>query len=428
MKYTEALDYLFGQLPMFQRQGKKAFKKDLTNIIALCDALGNPQDKFKSIHIAGTNGKGSSTHMIGSILQAAGFKTAYYTSPHYKDFRERIKINGQLIPKRSVSHFVQKYKAVFEEIKPSFFEISVAMAFDYFAKSDIDIAVIETGLGGRLDSTNVLHPLLCLITNISYDHQAFLGDTLVKIAGEKAGIIKQKTPVVISETQESCKEVFIQKALEMEADISFADETYQVNCINEQIQFLEFDVFENKELFLENLKLDISGTFQAKNLIGTLKTIEKLNTLGFHIVKRAIRIGLGNLRTLSYFMGRWQVLNKAPLAIADSGHNEGGLKISMMQINRLSSKRLHFVLGMVKDKDSAKVLELLPKEAIYYFCKPDIPRGKAADLLLKEAKEYDLNGTIFPSVKKAYKAALKAADAEDLIFCGGSTFVVAELV
>ncbi len=425
--YPETLAFLFEQLPMFQRVGPMAFKKDLTNIRALCEALGQPHERLRAIHIAGTNGKGSTAHMLASVLQAAGLKVGLYTSPHYRDFRERIKINGELMPEEAVVDFVEQYETLFQTIKPSFFEITVAMAFDYFAKEQVDWAVVEVGMGGRLDSTNILMPELCVITNISYDHMQFLGETLPEIAGEKAGIIKPGIPVVISETQEETQEVFLKKAAEESAPIIFADQHYEARLVQSGFEVSHYDIYKKGTLHLEQLELNAYGDYQRKNLQAVLQAIESLHPKQ-PVSETNLRTGLRELRTSTRFIGRWQVLGKAPLILCDSAHNEAGISLAMQELNRLSFERLHIVYGMVSDKDPEKVLRLLPREATYYFARPDIPRGLEAEKLAQAAQRLSLKGLVYPSVNEALEAARNEAGADDLIYVGGSIFVVAEVV
>lgn len=425
--YPETLAFLFEQLPMFQRVGPMAFKKDLTNIRALCEALGQPHERLRAIHIAGTNGKGSTAHMLASVLQAAGLKVGLYTSPHYRDFRERIKINGELMPEEAVVDFVEQYETLFQTIKPSFFEITVAMAFDYFAKKEVDWAVVEVGMGGRLDSTNILMPELCVITNISYDHMQFLGETLPEIAGEKAGIIKPGVPVVISETQEETQEVFHRKAAEESAPIIFADQQYEARLVQSGFEVSHYDIYRKGALHLEQLELNAYGEYQRKNLQAVLQAIESLHPKQL-VSETQLRAGLRELRACTRFIGRWQVLGKTPLILCDSAHNEAGISMAMQELDRLSYEKLHIVYGMVSDKDPEKVLRLLPREATYYFARPDIPRGLEAAKLAEVALRLSLKGLVYPSVNEALEAARNEAGAEDLIYVGGSIFVVAEVV
>ncbi len=430
VQYEQTLNYLFSQLPMFQRIGPKAFKKDLTNIILLTDKLDKPQDKFPSIHIAGTNGKGSTSFILASVLQANGYKTGLYTSPHYKDFRERIRINGKLVSRQFVIDFVAENRPAFEEIKPSFFEISVAMAFAWFAHQKVDVAVIETGLGGRLDSTNIVRPLLSIITNISFDHQDFLGDTLPLIATEKAGIIKQQTPVVIGETQPETKPVFDRIAKEREAPIFFADKSLKAVQKHQTLEYTFFEVTKGGKSHLSDLKVNLHGIFQQKNLVTALQGLAILEKYhpAYQLKEKSIRFGLENLKSLTRYQGRWQVLQKDPVVLCDSAHNEGGLSIVTRELKQLSFNRLHCVLGFVNDKKLDKVLALFPKEARYYFAKANIPRGLDADKLKAEARQYGLEGRAYSSVKNALRAAKRAARPEDVIFVGGSVFTVAEVL
>ncbi len=428
-QYKATLNYLYTQIPMFQKIGGAAFKKDLTNIITLCDHVGHAYKEFPSIHIAGTNGKGSTTHLIGAMLQASGLKVGYYTSPHYKDFRERIKINGQLINKRHVVDFVKKHSPTFEKIRPSFFEITVALAFDYFAKEKVDVAIIETGLGGRLDSTNIITPLLSVITNISYDHQQFLGDTLPKIASEKAGIIKPNIPVVIGETQKETTAIFEASAQKNKASIVFADKN--ISLIEKEIQAHHTIYYvKGRSHNFNHLAVNLMGGYQQKNITTALQAITTLNknSLLPTITPSAIQEGLKNLKSLTYFLGRWQKLGDNPTIICDSGHNQAGIQQILQQLEKMPYQQLHIVLGMVNDKDIGKILKMLPTNARYYFVKANIPRGLAANILKEKAAAFNLKGRKYSSVKNGLKAARRRANKEDLIFVGGSTFVVAEVV
>ncbi|RVT99827.1 bifunctional folylpolyglutamate synthase/dihydrofolate synthase [Mucilaginibacter limnophilus] len=444
MDYKTTLDYLYSQLPMFTRVGASAIKNNLDNTLALCDVLDNPQYKFKSVHIAGTNGKGSTSHMLASILQTAGYKTGLYTSPHLKDFRERIRINGQMISEETVIDFVAKHKEAFESIEPSFFEMTVALAFDDFAVEEVDIAIIEVGLGGRLDSTNVITPLLSVITNIGWDHMNMLGDTLPKIAVEKAGIIKPSIPVIISEKQHEVADVFIQKAEQVNAPITFAEDEWRVE---ESIDDSPLTI-ENSSpssighgLWTKNLtatrlapstllpiQADLTGTYQLKNIKGVLCAVDELRRQGFTITDEHIQTALRQVKALTGLHGRWEVLSQSPLTICDTGHNPDGIQEVLKNIASVEYSQLHFVIGMVNDKDITKVLSVLPTDAVYYFCKPDIPRGLEAESLKEQAESFGLKGKTYPSVKKALQAAQSAATSNDLVFAGGSTFVVAEIV
>ncbi|MFT4758619.1 MAG: dihydrofolate synthase/folylpolyglutamate synthase [Paraglaciecola sp.] len=431
MNYKNTLDYLYTQLPMYQRVGQAAFKKDLTNITKLCDALDNPQQKFPTIHIAGTNGKGSTAHLIASVLQARGLKIGLYTSPHYRDFRERIKINGEYITETGVIDFVEKNRTNFEKIQPSFFEITVALAFDYFEKEKVDFAIIETGLGGRLDSTNIIQPILSVITNISFDHQQFLGDTLPAIAGEKAGIIKAKTPVVIGEKQSETMAVFMKKATEMDAPIYFAADNLKADLLRKRFDGQFFEIREGRKLLFPKIKLNLIGNFQGKNMLTALQAIllfDKIQQTPEKKSLTSIKNGFAKVKSLTNFIGRWEVLGSYPTILCDSAHNEAGLTLAMQEVQAMSFQKLHIVMGVVNDKDIGKVFKIFPKNATYYFAKPNIPRGLDAAILKEKAAEFGVEGTVFQSVNKALAAAKKAADKKDLIYVGGSTFVVAEVI
>ncbi|WP_194976320.1 bifunctional folylpolyglutamate synthase/dihydrofolate synthase [Aquiflexum lacus] len=426
MTYQETLDYLFNALPMFQRIGAAAFKKDLSNTVALCDHLGNPQNQFKSIHVAGTNGKGSTSHAICSVLMEAGYKVGLYTSPHLKSFTERIKINGVEIPDKEVVNFVSNNKIFIEELKPSFFEMTVGMAFWFFAKEQVDAAVIEVGMGGRLDSTNIIQPEISIITNIGMDHMEFLGDTLDKIAFEKAGIIKPNIPVIISQKQKETTPVFITQCDSHQAPIFFAEETYSVKktSVNENGKSI-FEVTNNE--IIDTIELDLNGNYQANNLPGILKSIEILVSKGWKIENIHLDSGLSNIVKNTGLKGRWQVLSNNPLTICDTGHNEDGIRFIVNQLEQIQFKNLYMVIGMVKDKDITKVLSLLPKNANYVFCEAKIPRAMPAAHLYQEALKFELNGVIIKDVNDAIDYVRKIAAKEDLIFIGGSTFVVAEI-
>lgn len=432
MNYQETLDYLFSQLPMFQRIGAAAYKADLKNTIALCKHLGHPEKKFRSIHIAGTNGKGSVSCMLAAILQEAGYKTALFTSPHLIDFRERIRINGNMIPETEVMHFVDEYGEKFKDVQPSFFEWTAALAFNYFAKEKVEIAVIETGMGGRLDSTNVLRPEVSVITNIGFDHMQFLGDTLEKIAIEKAGIIKENVPLIIGEVQEDIAHVFSEKVREKKTSCVFAPVIWNViennDTISEEINYLNIDVFQNKILKYKNLQLALNGDYQKKNILPVLQAISTLQQSGYNIDESAIRNGLINVKSITGIKGRWEQLKKLPLVIADTAHNKAGLTEVLSQIKKQRFEQLHFVLGLVNDKDISGILELLPKDAIYYFCRANIPRAMDTAELKHAAFIHGLRGSTFTTVKEAYNSALNNANKVDMIYIGGSTFVVAEVI
>lgn len=412
---------------MFTRVGASAYKADLTNTIALCAVLDNPEHKFKSIHIAGTNGKGSSSHMLASVVQAQGYKTGLYTSPHLRDFRERIRINGEMIPEKEVIRFTHKMEEAIQRIEPSFFELTMAMAFSYFAEKKVDIAVIEAGMGGRLDSTNILLPELCLITNIGYDHMEFLGNTLPSIATEKAGIIKKNTPVVIGKTQPETKPVFEQKAKEKHAPLLFADTlwTCQLEERGEAYQSFAVQRIDGEKL---SLKLDLMGKYQAANLPGVLEVLYQLEARGFHCEELSIKRGLSQVQTSTGLMGRWQHVSANPRVICDTGHNEDGIREVVQMLKEENFENLHMVIGMVGDKEVGKILVMLPKSALYYFTQASIPRAMPAQELQNKAFLLGLEGNSYPTVADALKAAKQAATDRDLIFVGGSTFVVAEVV
>ncbi|WP_370477814.1 bifunctional folylpolyglutamate synthase/dihydrofolate synthase [Tamlana flava] len=405
MTYSETLEWMFSQLPMYQRQGSAAFKKDLSNTLKLSEHLSFPEKDFKSIHVAGTNGKGSTSHMLASILQEAGYKVGLYTSPHLKDFRERIKINGKDVSKQFVIGFMKRNKTFFEKHQLSFFEMTVGMAFDYFSREKVDIAVVEVGLGGRLDSTNIINPEVSVITNIGLDHTQFLGDTLELIAYEKGGIIKPNVPVVIGETQKETETVFRELAQKNRAEITFADEKKSENYVS-----------------------DLVGSYQSRNIKTVLQTTKVLRQKGFHISKENIKEGLLNVVKNTGLLGRWQILSLKPKVVCDTGHNKEGLTYVMKQINEERFQHLHMVFGVVNDKDITSIVDLLPKNANYYFCKPDIPRGLDAEILKERFSKYGLIGKAYGSVTEAYNSAFENAKKDDFIFVGGSTFVVAEII
>jgi dihydrofolate synthase / folylpolyglutamate synthase len=418
--YSEAIAYLYKALPIFQRVGAVAYKADLTNTILLCDVLGNPQNKFKSIHVAGTNGKGSSSHMLAAVLQTAGYKTGLYTSPHLKEFTERIRINGAEIEQEFVVDFVQRIKPSIEKISPSFFEITVAMAFDYFAQRQVDVAVIEVGLGGRLDSTNVITPIVSLITNISWDHQELLGDTLPKIAFEKAGIIKRKVPVVVSERQAEVEEVFETKAKQMESNLLFASDKWKVEVLEDGRYLVDDGAVQSF------YQLDLKGSYQKKNIAGVLAVVEILKKT-FSISDSHIQKALQSAASITGLKGRWQKLSEKPLMICDTGHNEGGVKEVVKQIAEQKFDHMFIVWGSVKDKDISKVLTLLPKTARYIFCQAKIPRALPAQDLKEKSRQFGLDGLVVEDVNEAIAKAKEMSGPEDFIFIGGSTFVVAEI-
>lgn len=420
--YQQTVTFLYQHVPMFQRVGAAAYKADLTNTLALCEALGNPQNKFKSIHVAGTNGKGSTSHMLASVLQSAGYKTGLYTSPHLKAFTERIRTDGQEIGQAFVVDFVNRIKPLMDTVRPSFFEITVAMAFDYFASQNVDVAVIEVGLGGRLDSTNVITPVLSVITNISFDHKDILGDTLEKIAGEKAGIIKNNVPLVISERQPEIEGVFVKKAADHRSELYFASDKFRIYPVDNL-----FEITENEHVYFSGLSLPLKGNYQAKNLAGVLKSVAILNQSGFQISREQLREGLEKTVTQTGLKGRWQQLDENPAIVCDTGHNAEGVKQVMAQLNAQAFKKLFIVWGMVKDKEPDEVLKLLPTHATYYFCQANIPRAMDAIVLKQYAERFGLKGEVEPDVNHALAKAKTRAGADDFIFIGGSTFVVAEI-
>jgi dihydrofolate synthase/folylpolyglutamate synthase len=403
MNYTETLDWLFNQLPAYQKMGKPAYKADLSNITKLNGYLDNPHKKFKSIHVGGTNGKGSSSHMLASILQEAGYKVGLYTSPHLKDFRERIKINGKMISEEYVVDFVEKHQSFFTENALSFFEMTVGMAFDYFANEQVDIAIIEVGLGGRLDATNIITPEVSLITNIGIDHTVFLGNDLKSIAFEKAGIIKENIPVVISETQVETQKVFEDKAVSVNARLVFAD----------------------KEV-VKAYEADLLGEYQQKNIKGVVAVVDQLK--GFSVNTSEIESGLLKTVENTGLLGRWQILQEEPKVICDTAHNKEGLKLTMQQLLKEPYEELRIVFGVVSDKDLTSILPLLPKNAHYYFCSPNIPRAMPVEDLYESATDFGLKGVKYNSVNEALKAAKIHSFQNDVIYIGGSTFVVAEIL
>lgn len=428
MTYQQTLDYLFTKLPMYQRVGAAAYKADLNNTLAICKALGNPEKKIKCVHVAGTNGKGSSSHMLAAVLQQAGYKTGLYTSPHLVDFRERIRINGKEIPKTEVVKFVEENKAVFETIEPSFFEWTVGLAFDYFAKQEVDVAVIEVGLGGRLDSTNVINPVACLITNIGFDHMNLLGNTLPLIAEEKAGIIKPRIPVTISQTQLEVISVFNNKAKELKAPIEFADKNYKIISNRYEHNNLVIELLHKKTNAKQLYNLDLQGSYQIKNLMGVLGTVENLKAEGFLIEDQMIQKALSQVQKITGLQGRWQTIQTKPFVIADTGHNQDGIKEVLENLKRYEYKKLHFVLGVVNDKDISSILKMLPQDASYYFCKSSIPRALDEKELSIQANKVGLIGKTYKTVPEALAAAKKQAKLSDLVFVGGSTFTVADIL
>jgi len=429
MNYEQTLQFLYSKLPMFTRVGASAFKKDLHNTILMCERLGNPQHQFKSVHVAGTNGKGSVSHMLAAVFQQAGYKTGLYTSPHLKDFRERIRVNGSLVPKDFAVDFTASQQAVIQEIAPSFFEVTVAMAYAFFAKEKVDIAIIEVGLGGRLDSTNIITPLLSVITNISFDHTNLLGNTLAEIAHEKAGIIKPGVPVVIGETNQETAKVFMEKASQTGSRLVFADQELRVARFEHLPDALKLFI-ENAagSTLLKDLILDLNGGYQLRNVLTVLQAVLMMREMDYVLDDAAVTAALAHVKKITGLQGRWQTLGTAPLVICDTGHNVAGIREVVQNIHNTAYKTLHIVFGMVKDKDIGGVLALLPRDAVYYFSQPDLERALPVEMLVLEAAQYGLKGRSYPNIKAALNAAKDNATENDLIFIGGSTFVVAEVL
>jgi dihydrofolate synthase / folylpolyglutamate synthase len=438
MNYQDTLDYLNSKLPMFHRIGAAAYKADLNNTIALCNILGNPQNKIKTVHIAGTNGKGSVSHLLASILQESGFKTGLYTSPHLKDYRERIRINGQKIPEEKIIDFVNQYHSSFDEIHSSFFEWTFALAMNYFAEEKVDIAVIETGLGGRLDSTNIITPELSVITNIGLDHTNLLGDTFEKIAIEKAGIIKKGIPVVLGKIQQQLISIFKEKAKTNKAPIYITDSHFHVlqaevvyNSHPRLVLKIQCTNGSNLKHVLEHdhiLQSPLTGYYQVENIATTLMAVDIINSKGFHMEEENVKNGISKVIINTELFGRWQKIADEPLVICDTGHNEDGIREVLRQISFTPHHNLHMVLGFVNDKDIDSILKMLPSDAQYYFCKASIPRALDENILKEKALKYNLQGNAFSSVSAAYSSAKEIAGIDDLIFIGGSTFVVAEVL
>lgn len=427
MTYPQAIDYLYTKLPMFSRIGSAAFKHDLTNTIALCAHIGNPQETFKTIHIAGTNGKGSVSHMLAAVLQTAGYKTGLYTSPHLRDFRERIKVNGEMIAEEKVVRFTERMQPMIEKTEPSFFELTVAMAFDHFASEKVDVAVIETGLGGRLDSTNIITPVLSVITNIGWDHMNMLGNTLPLIAGEKAGIIKPGVPVVIGEEQPETLPVFLNSASEKNAPISIASRKRQAVDWHWEKHHLWVSVAEEHHTDHKNFELDLPGIYQAKNLLTVLEAVFQLQQMGWSVPEEALHKGLKQAKKITGLHGRWEIIHTLPLVVLDVAHNEDGIKQLVQQIELTPHRGLHIITGMVKDKEVDRALRLLPQSATYYFTKAQIPRALPEQELKAKAAAAGLEGSVWPEVNAALQAALAQAGAEDLIVICGSVFLAGEV-
>ncbi len=429
MTYKEATQFLFEQLPMYQRQGKAAYKADLKTTLLLDKYFEYPHRQYKTVHVAGTNGKGSVSHMLASILQQAGYKVGLYTSPHLKDFRERIKIDGKLIPEESVTRFVEEHSSIINKLEPSFFEMTAAMAFDYFRQEKVDVAVVEVGMGGRLDSTNIITPDLSIITNISLDHTAFLGDTKKQIAIEKAGIIKPNIPVVIGESDTETDDVFRNIAAECNSTLVNATTVFQIPFSTfsaDEKQIMQ--VYSNGEVIFSDLKVSLLGWYQKKNIVTALAACKTLAELGYKIDNTSIYKGLEDVQSSTGLLGRWQVLDHNPRVICDTGHNEAGIKAVIEQIKNTPYKNLHIVWGMVNDKDTDAILSMLPTKASYYFTKAKIPRSLDEKLLMQKAQKFNLKGNRYPNVKTALNEARKNSIHNDLIFIGGSTFVVADIL
>ena len=427
MNYQQTIDYLFSRLPMFSRIGAAAYKTDLTNTAKLCAFLGNPQTKFKSIHVAGTNGKGSVSHMLAAVLQVAGYKTGLYTSPHLKDFRERIKVNGEMVNENFVTTFTQKIKSLIEEIEPSFFEITVAMAFDHFVKEQVDVAVIEVGLGGRLDSTNIITPELSIITNIGWDHMNMLGDSLEKIAFEKAGIIKPGVPIVIGEMQSRTQPVFEQRAKEKGSPLFIAAQKRQVTDWNWEKHELAVEVSNEHKTDHRVYHLDLPGIYQTKNLLTVLEACSQLQQQGWKIDNEITEQGLRQVKKLTGLHGRWEIIHQSPMVVLDVAHNVDGIQELIQQAELMEHRQLHIIIGMVKDKEVEKILSLLPKNARYYFTKAQIPRAMSEDELTVKATIAELRGSTYSEVNNALQDALLHAHRDDLIIVCGSVFLVGEI-
>ncbi len=427
MTYKETLDYLYSQLPMFSRIGSAAYKTDLHNTLALCRSIGNPQNRYKTIHIAGTNGKGSTSHMLAAILQESGYKIGLYTSPHIKDFRERIRVNGEMVSEKFVIDFTERTTMINKEIEPSFFEVTVAMAFEYFAEQQVDFAVIETGLGGLLDSTNIIMPILSIITNIGYDHQNILGNTLEEIATQKAGIIKEKVPVVVGETLTNTKPIFIKTALDKKTSIQFAEENFITSFIDVEGELLLCNVKDLAENVIEKFRCGLSGLYQAKNICTVLAAVKELRQLAIKIPEEALHNGIEKVKEITGLRGRWEILQQRPTIIADVAHNKDGIQQVIDQLNiNYPTAQLHFVLGFVKDKDVENVLTLFPDNARYYFTNAHIPRAMLNIDLQEKAAKAGLVGEYFETVDEAVISAKQHATEKDVIMICGSFFIIAE--
>lgn len=430
MNYHETLDYLYSRLPVFQNIGARAFKPGLHTTQELCKLLGDPQHNYPALHIAGTNGKGSTSHMLAAVLQQAGYKVGLYTSPHLKDFRERIRVNGQFVTEEFIVKFINENKSNIERLSPSFFEATVAMAFSYFSKMSVDVAVIEVGMGGRLDSTNIITPVLSVITNISLDHTQYLGETLAEIAGEKAGIIKPNVPVIVSEKQsDSISNVLSAKAQKEQAALTFASSVYEVNKIEINNGLLEVDVIERKssKKVFAGLRLDLTGAYQLKNVGGVVAAVQELRKQGWDLPDADVRAGLSSVVKLTGLKGRWQKLRENPDVYCDTGHNTAGLASALEQFESVATGVQRFVIGFVGDKDISSMLQLFPSDGIFYFCQPSNMRALDANELTRFAAAYGLEGSPFSNVNDALEAAIRESNPDDTIYVGGSTFVVADI-
>lgn len=426
MSYQNALDFMYSQLPMFHRIGKEAYKNNLENTLALDDYLNHPHQQFKTIHVAGTNGKGSVSHFLASIFQAAGYKTGLYTSPHLVDFRERIRVNGHKIPEEAVVQFLEDHSSFIQHIKPSFFEMTVALAFDFFRKEAVEIAIIEVGMGGRLDSTNIISPELSIITNISLDHTQFLGVSLEEIAAEKAGIIKPHTPVVIGEYHPQTAKVFLEKAKHVQSTIQFASETWKTHLIKTSIFSYQYQIQGENGKMMEGVS-ELGGSYQEKNLSTVFLAFNLLKTK-FNLKSEHFIEGIQYVKRNTGFMGRWEIIQDSPIVLCDTGHNEAGIQAVLAQINTLSFENLHIIFGMVNDKDVSHILNLLPDKAKYYFVRASVPRSLNSYELAAFARTAGLQGSSYETVMEGYNAAFQHAKPNDLIYIGGSTFVVADFL
>jgi dihydrofolate synthase/folylpolyglutamate synthase len=429
MNYKETVDYLYSKLPMYQRDGNAAYKASLDNTFRLDKYFKSPHKKYLTIHVGGTNGKGSVCHILTSVLQNAGYKTGLYTSPHLIDFRERIKVNSQLISEDYVIKFVKEHINYFESIQSSFFEMTVFLAFEYFAYMKVDIAIIEVGLGGRLDSTNIINPILSVITNIGHDHMEFLGSTIDEIAYEKAGIIKKSVPVIIGESDTKTDNIFERIAEGKSSPLYFADRIYSAgDSIFSADEMQVFNIEKESQIYYPNLKTDLLGIYQKKNILTALACIDFLKDNGFEIASIDIYNGLKKVITNTGFYGRWQIMKKEPCIICDTAHNLEGFKSVISQIKSTPCKNLHIIIGFVKDKNIDDFLKIFPEKATYYFTRPDVPRGLNEEIILEKSKAYNLKGKTYQSVEKAYRVAISSADKDDMIFIGGSTYVVADFL